>query len=92
MSSLAAELALLLGTVRRPGDFFAHMRHLLLDIAAPTLVVCGSEDVPDFQLAAHAFVRIIPDARLAWLTPARHAAPLQQPEQFIRALTDFLAA
>ena len=68
----------------------ADLRHLLPDIAAPTLVVCGSEDVPDFQMAAHSFVRIIPDARLAWLTPARHAAPLQQPEQFIKALRDFL--
>jgi pimeloyl-ACP methyl ester carboxylesterase len=68
----------------------ADLRMLLPDIEAPTLVVCGNEDVPDFLLAAQSFVRVIPNARLAWLAPARHAAPLEQPEQFIEALTAFL--
>ncbi|HET9904589.1 MAG TPA: alpha/beta fold hydrolase [Xanthobacteraceae bacterium] len=68
----------------------ADLRALLPDIAAPTLVVCGTEDVPDFLLAAQSFVRVIPDARLAWLAPARHASPLEQPEQFIEALGTFL--
>lgn len=68
----------------------ADLRALLPDIAAPTLVVCGTEDVPDFLLAAQSFVRVIPDARLVWLAPARHASPLEQPEQFIEALGTFL--
>ena len=68
----------------------ADLRHLLPDIEAPTLVVAGTEDVPDFLLAAQSFVRVIPDARLAWLSPGRHAAPAQQPEQFADALVPFL--
>jgi 3-oxoadipate enol-lactonase len=68
----------------------ADLRMLLADIEAPTLVVCGDEDVPDFLLAAQSFVRVIPDARLAWLSPARHASPLEQSEKFIEALGAFL--
>ena len=68
----------------------ADLRMLLPDITAPTLVVCGNEDVPDFLLAAQSFNRVIPDARLKWLAPARHAAPLQQPEAFADALREFL--
>jgi 3-oxoadipate enol-lactonase len=68
----------------------ADLRMLLPDIEAPTLVVCGTEDVPDFLLAAQSFVRVIPNAQLAWLSPARHASPLEQPDQFIEALGTFL--
>jgi 3-oxoadipate enol-lactonase len=68
----------------------ADLRMLLADIEAPTLIVCGDEDVPDFLLAARAFARIIEGARIAWLSPARHAAPLQQPEKFAEALREFL--
>jgi 3-oxoadipate enol-lactonase len=68
----------------------ADLRMLLADIEAPSLVVCGNEDVPDFLLAAQSFVRVIPNARLVWLSPARHAAPLEQSDQFIDALRGFL--
>jgi 3-oxoadipate enol-lactonase len=68
----------------------ADLRMLLADIEAPTLIVCGNEDVPEFLLAARAFVRIIDGAELAWLAPARHAAPLQQPDEFARVLREFL--
>jgi len=68
----------------------ADLRMLLPDIEAPTLVVCGSEDVPEFVMAARAFARVIPDVRLAWLSPARHASVLEQPEQFATALGEFL--
>jgi 3-oxoadipate enol-lactonase len=70
----------------------ADLRMLLPEIVAPTLVVCGTQDVPDFLLAAQSFVRVIPHAQLAWLSPARHASPLEQPEQFIEALDAFLRA
>ena len=68
----------------------ADLRALLPRIAAPTLVVCGDEDVPDFLVAARELESTIPHARLEWLAPARHAAPLEQGEQFLRAARGFL--
>ena len=67
------------------------MRPLLPRVAAPTLVVCGNEDVPDFLVAARELESAIPNARLEWLSPARHAAPLEQGEQFQRAARAFLS-
>jgi 3-oxoadipate enol-lactonase len=68
----------------------ADLRDLLPDIQAPTLVVCGTEDVPEFLLAARSFERLIPQARIAWLSPARHASILEQPEQFMQAWRSFV--
>jgi 3-oxoadipate enol-lactonase len=70
----------------------ADLRPLLPRIDARTLVVCGSDDVPDFQEAARFLEREIANAKLEWLSPARHAAPLQQPEQFADALRAFLCS
>ncbi|MCC7348598.1 MAG: alpha/beta fold hydrolase [Variibacter sp.] len=68
----------------------ADLRPLLARIKAPTLVVCGDEDVPDFQAAARFLAHEIAHARLVWLSPARHASPLEQPEEFAAALRTFL--
>ena len=59
-------------------------------ISAPTLVVCGEDDAPPFTAAARELADTLPDARLVWLSPARHAGVLEQPEQFVDALTGFL--
>jgi pimeloyl-ACP methyl ester carboxylesterase len=60
-------------------------------ITAPTLVVCGEDDAPPFTAAARELAATLPDAQLVWLSPARHAGVLEQPEQFVQALTGFLA-
>lgn len=60
-------------------------------IAAPTLVVCGEDDAPPFVTAAPWFAETIPGARLVWLSPARHAGVLEQSDQFVTALREFLA-
>ncbi len=60
-------------------------------ISAPTLVVCGEDDAPPFTAAARELAATLPGARLVWLSPARHAGVLEQPEQFLQALTGFLA-
>ena len=60
-------------------------------ITAPTLVVCGEDDAPPFVAAAPWFAATIPGARLVWLSPARHAGVLEQHEQFVTALREFLA-
>jgi len=59
-------------------------------LSAPTLVVCGEDDAPPFTAAARALADELPGARLVWLSPARHAGVLEQPEQFQQALTAFL--
>jgi len=59
-------------------------------IGAPALVVCGEDDALPFTAAARALADELPGARLVWLSPARHAGVLEQPEQFQQALTAFL--
>lgn len=68
----------------------ADLRALAATIRAPTLVVCGTEDIADFQEAARWLAASIANARLEWLAPARHASPLEQPQAFAAILRDFL--
>jgi 3-oxoadipate enol-lactonase len=68
----------------------ADLRPILGSIAAPTLVVCGREDLPSFIEAAHLLSREIGKAELLWLEPARHASILEQPKDFMSALLPFL--
>ena len=56
----------------------------------PTLVVCGTADAPAFVEAAPALVDAIPDAELTWLSGARHASVLEQPEEFAAAVRRFV--
>jgi 3-oxoadipate enol-lactonase len=68
----------------------ADTTELLADIAAPTLVVCGSEDAPAFTAAAPRMTAAIADARLAWLEGARHAAAFERPDAMAALLREFL--
>ncbi len=70
----------------------ADLRLLAHAITVPTLVVCGTEDIPEFVEAARWLAETIPDARLEWLTGARHASLLEQPEAFSALLRRFLGA
>ena len=69
----------------------ADLRALAAKIAAPTLVVCGEQDIPSFLDAARWLNANIAHSKLAWLAPARHASILEQPDAFRQALRDFLA-
>jgi 3-oxoadipate enol-lactonase len=70
----------------------ADLRPVVPDIAAPTLVVCGNEESAAFQDAARWLESNIKDARLHWLSPARHASVLEQPAGFVKAARSFLRA
>jgi pimeloyl-ACP methyl ester carboxylesterase len=59
-------------------------------ITSPTLVVCGEDDAPPFTAAARELGERLADVRVVWLSPARHAGVLEQPEQFREALAGFL--
>jgi len=68
----------------------ADLRPLAASIQAPTLVLCGRDELPSFLDAAHWLQQNIEGAQLAWLSPAKHASILQQPEQFIAHARAFL--
>jgi 3-oxoadipate enol-lactonase len=70
----------------------ADLRDLIPAIKAPTLIVCGRDDIPSFQEAARDFEKDIADATLVWLEPARHASVLERPEAFAAAARKFLSA
>jgi 3-oxoadipate enol-lactonase len=69
----------------------ADLRELTARIEASTLVVCGEQDIPSFLDAAHRLERSIAGARLAWLSPARHASVLEQPASFVSTVSQFLS-
>jgi len=63
----------------------------LPSIAVPTLIVVGADDTP-FLAAADAMADRIPGATKVVIEDAGHAANMDQPEQFNRAVLDFLEA
>jgi 3-oxoadipate enol-lactonase len=84
---------------RSPGEGYAlacealgaaDLRELAPKIAAPTLVVCGDDDIPSFRDAARWLATTIPHAELAWLACARHASVIEQPEEARRLMREFL--
>ncbi len=59
-------------------------------IGCPTLILTADQDyVP--VAAKEAYVGLMPNARLVVIPDAHHAVPLEQPEKFNAAVTDFLA-
>lgn len=84
---------------RAPGEGYAlacealgaaDLRGIVPAILAPTLVVCGDQDIPSFVESANWLASTIRGARLEWLSPAKHASPLEHPEPFLRAVAAFL--
>ncbi|MGW4794609.1 alpha/beta fold hydrolase [Nonomuraea sp. NPDC004297] len=63
---------------------------LIPAIGAPTLVVCGSADLPPFTDAARLLHARLPGSELVWLDGAKHAAPLEHPAAFAAAVRIFL--
>ena len=85
---------------RAPGEGYAlacealhaaDLRSLAPAIAAPTLVICGDNDIPSFLDAARWLAATIPNAELAWIAGTRHASVLERPEEGRRLIRDFLS-
>ncbi len=70
---------------QRDGEVFASLG----GIAVPALIVVGAED-ERFLAAADAMARRITDARKLVIERAGHAANMDQPESFNRAVCEFL--
>ncbi|HEY8348096.1 MAG TPA: alpha/beta fold hydrolase [Symbiobacteriaceae bacterium] len=60
------------------------------EITAPTLVVVGEKDLPDFHAIAGALATGIPGARKAVVPGAGHMVPVEQPEALASVLLSFL--
>ncbi|MBA3733686.1 MAG: alpha/beta hydrolase [Actinobacteria bacterium] len=60
------------------------------DIAVPTVVVTGDEDVEDIRVIGDRLAREIPDAERAHIAGAAHLPNLERPEEFDRIVLGFL--
>lgn len=69
----------------------ADLRPFMSAIAAPTLLVWGSEDSDTPVADAHEMERLIPDAGLVVLEGAGHFSYLDQPSRFARIVSHFIA-
>jgi 3-oxoadipate enol-lactonase len=68
----------------------ADLRPAAAKITAPTLVICGDDDIPSFLDAARWLEANIKGAQLAWLAKARHASVLERPAEAVALMRDFL--
>jgi 3-oxoadipate enol-lactonase len=59
-------------------------------IEAPTLVVVGDADVPDFLEIANRLEAELPDARKVVLPDTAHTIPLERPDEFRELALEFL--
>ena len=73
----------------RACDVFDRMA-AIQNIAVPTLVVCGADDVVTPPKYAQYLSAQIPGAQLAMIPDAGHASYAEQPEALSQALTAFL--
>jgi len=63
----------------------------LRDITAPTLVIRGARDLPDFHAIADRIAEQIPDARKITLPDVGHMPNMEAPERFNADVLGFLA-
>lgn len=62
----------------------------LADIACPTLLIWGKQDVVTPPSAGQGFTELMPDARIVWLDNCGHAPMLESPVPFAEAMRSFL--
>jgi 3-oxoadipate enol-lactonase len=61
------------------------------EIAAPTLAIWPTLDMPDAKKSAEWIAETVTDARLATIEGAAHIVNMEKPDEFNRAVLDFLA-
>jgi len=70
---------------------FADTRALLTSITAPTLVICGTNDLPPFIAAVPEFEEAIPQTDVVWLA-GKHGVSLEASSVFASTLREALQA
>ncbi|HEY6861269.1 MAG TPA: alpha/beta fold hydrolase [Pseudolabrys sp.] len=68
----------------------ADLRTAAATITAPTLVICGDDDIPSFLDSAHWLASNIKGARLEWIGKARHASVIERPSEALAIMRNFL--
>jgi 3-oxoadipate enol-lactonase len=68
----------------------ADLRTAAARITAPTLVICGDDDIPSFLDSARWLASNIKGARLEWIGKARHASVIERPSEALAVLREFL--
>jgi pimeloyl-ACP methyl ester carboxylesterase len=74
------------------GWLVADRRARMGEISAPTLVLVGELDQPDFVAIADAIAGLIPGARVERLPGVAHLPPMEDPEGFVAAVVPFFEA
>jgi 3-oxoadipate enol-lactonase len=67
----------------------ADLRDCAPRIRAPTLVVCGDDDIPSFLDAARWLATHIAEVKLSWIAGARHASVLESPQDAMQLIRTF---
>jgi pimeloyl-ACP methyl ester carboxylesterase len=62
----------------------------LAEVRVPTLIVVGDQDWPNILAAADLLAGYITDARKVVMPQAAHMVSMERPEEFNRAVLDFL--
>ncbi|MEM7754864.1 MAG: alpha/beta hydrolase [Planctomycetota bacterium] len=68
-----------------------HLGDQIGDVAAPTLLIWGKQDIVTPPSAAQGFLDLMPDARIVWVDRCGHTPMLEAPDTFAAALTEFVA-
>lgn len=68
----------------------ADLRTAAARITAPTLVICGDDDIPSFLDSARWLASNINGARLEWIGKARHASVIERPSEALAIMREFL--
>jgi 3-oxoadipate enol-lactonase len=68
----------------------ADLRTAAAGITAPTLVICGDDDIPSFLDSARWLASNIKGARLEWIDKARHASVIERPSEALAIMRKFL--
>ena len=66
------------------------LRPLAAKIAAPTLVICGDDDIASFLDSARWLAANIRNAQLEWIAKAKHASVIERPDRALALLKPFL--
>jgi pimeloyl-ACP methyl ester carboxylesterase len=74
----------------RPPDYRPDLTGRLAEVTAPTLVVAGQHDIPDFRFIAELLAENIPNASLTIIPDCWHLPPVEKPEHFNDLLISFL--
>lgn len=67
-----------------------HLGERMQEITCPTLLIWGRQDVVTPPEAARRFDEMIPNSRLVWFDQCGHAPMIEKPDEFARALVEFV--